>query len=159
MPYKKIVVTASILFFALPVFFSGLLVAQEKRIQKTDLPSAVQKTADEQSKGATVKGYNKEVENGKVEYEVELLVNGHSKDVSMDEQGNVLEVEEEVSLPSLPADIREGLQRKAGKGTIRKVESLTKHGSLVAYEAQVITAGKRTEIQVGPDGKPLDHKE
>jgi hypothetical protein len=159
MPYKKIVVTASILFFALPLFFSGLLVAQEKRIQKTDLPSAVQKTADEQSKGATVKGYNKEVENGKVEYEVELLVNGHSKDVSMDEQGNVLEVEEEVSLPSLPADIREGLQRKAGKGTIRKVESLTKHGSLVAYEAQVITAGKRTEIQVGPDGKPLDHKE
>jgi uncharacterized membrane protein YkoI len=159
MPYKKIVVTASILFFALPVFFSGLLVAQEKRIQKTDLPSAVQKTADEQSKGATVKGYNKEVENGKVEYEVELLMNGHAKDVSMDEQGNVLEVEEEVSLPSLPADIREGLQRKAGKGTIRKVESLTKHGSLVAYEAQVITAGKRTEIQVGPDGKPLDHKE
>jgi hypothetical protein len=159
MPYKKIVVTASILFFALPVFFSGLLVAQEKRIQKTDLPSAVQKTADEQSKGATVKGYNKEVENGKVEYEVELLVNGHSKDVSMDEQGNVLEVEEEVGLPSLPAEIREGLQRKAGKGTIRKVESLTKHGSLVAYEAQVITAGKRTEIQVGPDGKPLDHKE
>jgi hypothetical protein len=159
MPYKKIVVTASILFFALPVFFSGLLVAQEKRIQKTDLPSAVQKTADEQSKGATVKGYNKEVENGKVEYEVELLVNGHSKDVSMDEQGNVLEVEEEVGLLSLPAEIREGLQRKAGKGTIRKVESLTKHGSLVAYEAQVITAGKRTEIQVGPDGKPLDHKE
>jgi hypothetical protein len=158
MPYKKIVVTASILFFALPVFFSGLLVAQEKRIQKTDLPSAVQKTADEQSKGATVKGYNKEVENGKVEYEVELLVNGHSKDVSMDEQGNVLEVEEEVGLLSLPAEIREGLQRKAGKGTIRKVESLTKHGSLVAYEAQVITAGKRTEIQVGPDGKPLDHK-
>jgi hypothetical protein len=159
MPYKKIVVIASSLFFALPLFFSGLLVAQEKRIQKTDLPSAVQKTADEQSKGATVKGYNKEVENGKVEYEVQLLVNGHSKDVSMDEQGNVLEVEEEVSLPSLPADIREGLQRKAGKGTIRKVESLTKHGSLVAYEAQVITAGKRTEIQVGPDGKPLDHKE
>lgn len=159
MPYKKIVVIASSLFLTLPLFFSGLLVAQEKRIQKTDLPSAVQKTADEQSKGATVKGYNKEVENGKVEYEVQLLVNGHSKDVSMDEQGNVLEVEEEVSLPSLPADIREGLQRKAGKGTIRKVESLTKHGSLVAYEAQVITAGKRTEIQVGPDGKPLDHKE
>jgi hypothetical protein len=40
-----------------------------------------------------------------------------------------------------------------------KVESLTKHGKLVAYEAQVITGGKKNEVQVGPDGKPLDHEE
>ena len=30
---------------------------------------------------------------------------------------------------------------------------------LVAYEAQVTTNGKRSEVQVGPDGKPLDHEE
>jgi hypothetical protein len=29
----------------------------------------------------------------------------------------------------------------------------------VAYEAVVQTAGKRKEIQVGPDGKPLAHEE
>ena len=40
-----------------------------------------------------------------------------------------------------------------------KVESLTKRGKLVAYEGQVITKGKRSEVQVGPDGKPLDHQE
>lgn len=151
----------TVLFPALAVclLFTLSLAAQEKRIKKSDLPAAVQKTADEQSKGATVKGYNKEIENGKVEYEVELTVNGHSKDVSMDPQGNVLEVEEEVALNSLPPAVSQGLQQKAGKGTIRKVESLTKQGKLVAYEAQVITAGKRSEIQVGPDGTPLDHQE
>lgn len=133
--------------------------AQEKHIKKSDLPAAVQKTVDEESKGAKVKGYAKEIENGKVEYEVELIVNGHSRDVSMDPQGNILEVEEEVSLDSLPSAVREGLQKRAGAGIIHKVESFTKHGALVAYEAQVLTNGKHSELQVGPDGKPLKHEE
>jgi len=44
----------------------------------------VQKTADEQSKGATVKGYSLEKENGQVAYEVALVVSGHTKDITMD---------------------------------------------------------------------------
>ncbi len=55
--------------------------------------------------------------------------------------------------------MKEGLQAKAGKGKITKVESITKHDTLVAYEAQVVTAGKTSEVQVGPDGKPQDHEE
>jgi uncharacterized membrane protein YkoI len=133
--------------------------AQEKKIQRSDLPPAVQKTVDEQSKGATVKGFSTEVEDGKKIYEVELTVNGHGKDISMDSQGHVLEIEEEVSLESLPSAVKEGLKKAAGKGTIRTVESLTKNGTLVAYEAQVKTGTKNSEIQVGPDGKRLAHPE
>lgn len=133
--------------------------AQEKKLKKSDLPAAVQKTADEQSKGATVKGYGSETEDGKLVYEVELTVNGHSKDVSIAPDGAVLEVEEEVTVDSLPAEVREGLKQKAGAGKIGKVESLTKQGKLVAYEAQVRTNGKKSEIQVGPDGKALAHPE
>ena len=59
----------------------------------------------------------------------------------------------------LPPEVQEGLKKKAGKGTISKVESLTRKGTLVAYEAQVRNGSKRSEIQVGPDGKPLSHKE
>jgi uncharacterized membrane protein YkoI len=133
--------------------------AAEKKIAKSELPAAVQKTADEQSKGATVKGYNKETENGQLEYEVAMTVNGHSKDVSIAPDGRVLEVEEQVELSNLAATVQAGLKSKAGKGTITKVESLTKQGSVVAYEAQVNTNGKRSEIQVGPTGKPLNHEE
>ena len=39
-----------------------------------------------------------------------------------------------------------------------KMESITKHGELVAYEAQTSTDGK-SEVQLGPDGKALDHEE
>ena len=133
--------------------------AQEKKLQRSELPPAVQKTVDEQSKGATVKGFSTEVEDGKKIYEVQLTVNGHGKDVSMDAQGHVLEIEEETSLESLPAAVRDGLTKAAGKGTIRKVESLTTNGKLVAYEAAVKTGTKNSEVQVGPDGKKLAHPE
>jgi hypothetical protein len=87
------------------------------------------------------------------------MVHGHSKDVLMDANGSVVEVEEQVAMDSLPGAVRDGLQAKAGKGKLLKVESITKRGNLVAYEAKVITDGKKYEVQVGPDGKPLDHEE
>lgn len=132
---------------------------QEKKIQRSELPAAVEKTVAAQSQGATIKGFSQEKENGQTYYEAEMTLNGHSKDVLIDPNGNVVEVEEQVALDSLPTAVKDGLQAKAGKGKIVKVESLTKHDKLVAYEAKVQTAGKRSEIQVGPDGTPLDHEE
>jgi len=112
-----------------------------------------------QSKGATVRGFSEESEKGQTFYEAELSVNGHSKDVLMDANGAVVEVEEQVSLESLDSSVRNGLQDKAGAGKITKVEKLTKNDRLVAYEAQILVNGKKSEVQVGPDGKPLDHEE
>lgn len=133
--------------------------AAERRISKTELPAAVRKTADEQAGGARVLDYTTDKEDGQIEYEVEMLVNGHSKDVAIAPDGRVLEVEEQVNLNTVDPQVRSGLKNRAGNGQITKVESITKHGSIVAYEAQVRTAGRHSEIQVGPDGQPLDHEE
>ena len=132
---------------------------QEKKIKRADLPPAVQKTVTVVSKGATIKGFSQEVENGQTLYEAEMSVNGHSKDVNIDSSGGVVEVEEQVEMDSLSTAVKEALLTKAGKGKIIKVESITKHDKLVAYEAQVRTDGQKSEVQVGPDGKPLDHEE
>src|ERR1700722_10367760 len=134
-------------------------IAQEKKLKKEELPPAVQKTADEQSKGATVRGYSTEKEDGQTIYEVQLTVNGKARDVSMDASGAVMEVEDQVDFASLPDAVQAGLKMKAGAGKILSVEALTKKDKLVAYEAVVETAGKKHEIQVGPDGKPLAHEE
>ncbi len=141
------------------LLLAGTASAQEKKIKRSDLPPAVEKTVAAQSEGATIKGFSTEKEKGQTLYEVELMVNGHSKDISMAADGSIVEVEEQVVLDSLSADVKTGLQAKAGKGKILKVESLTKKGKLVAYEAKVDTNGKKSEVQVGPDGKPLDHEE
>jgi len=133
--------------------------AQEKKIKRSDLPAAVENTVADQSKGATIRNFSEETENGHLNYEVKMVVNGHSKDVAMDASGAIIEVEEQVTIDSLPVAVKDGLQAKARKGKVLKVESITKRDQLVAYEAQVMTDGKRSEVQVGPDGKPLDHEE
>ena len=133
--------------------------AQEKKLLRKDLPPAVERTVAEQSKGATIKGFSTEVENGKKIYEAALVVDGHGRDISMDQDGRVLEIEDEVVLASLPSAVQDGLKKAAGKGTLGKVESLTKNGTLVAYESVVTVAGKHHEVQVGPDGKKLSHPE
>ena len=138
---------------------STITLAREKKIERKDLPPAVEKTVLTQSQGATVKSFSQEEENGQPYYEAEMTINGHSKDVLIDASGAVVEIEEQVTLDSVSSAVRDGLQAKAGPGKIVKVESLTKHDKLVAYEAKVQTSGKKKEIQVGPDGKPLDHEE
>ena len=137
----------------------GSAMAQEKKIERPDLPAAVEKTVTAQSKGATIRGFSKEMEKGKTTYEVQMTVNGHTKDLEVDESGVVIEVEEQVALEALPTEARIGLLARAGKGRITKVESITKKDRLVAYEAQVDTDGRKSEVQVGADGKPLDHEE
>ncbi len=153
---KRTALVGSIL---LALFFTISLAAREKHLKRSELPAAVQKTADEQSKGATVRGYASEIENGQLEYEVETTIHGHTRDVSIAPDGSILEIEEQVALNALPDAVRDALRNKAGRGTITKVESITKKGTLVAYEAQVRTGRKHSEVQVGPDGKSLAHEE
>jgi hypothetical protein len=149
--------TAAII--AISLFLTLPALSQEKKINRSELPPAVEKTVAAQSKGATIRGFSAEKEHGQTFYEAELMVDGHSKDVLMDANGAIAEVEEQVALESLTKPVQDSLRAKAGKGNVVKVESLTKHDKLVAYEAQVVTGSKRSEIQVGPDGAPLDHEE
>jgi biopolymer transport protein ExbD len=141
------------------LLLAGSVFAQEKKIERSELPAAVEKTVAEQSKGATIRALSKETENGQTTYEAEMLLNAHTKDVQIDANGTVIEIEEQVDWKALPSAVRAGLQAKAGKGKITKIESITKKEKLVAYEAHVMTDGKKSEVQVGPGGKPLDHEE
>lgn len=133
--------------------------AVEKKVQRSALPSAVEKTVQEQSQGATIKGISSETEDGVFQYEVEMIADGHGKDVAVAKDGTLLEIEEEVAMNSLPANVQTALTAKAAGAKITKVESLTKKGKLVAYEAATLKGSKKGEIQVGPSGEKLTHEE
>jgi len=152
---RAIAIAAPAMLFPILIFAQE----QEKKISRSDLPPAVEKTVAEQSKGATIRGFSQEKENGQTFYEAELMVSGHSKDVLVDVNGRVVEVEEQVPTESLPSAVHLALQAKAGSGKLIKVEKLTKNDKLVAYEAKVLTNGKKSEVQVGPNGETLDHEE
>jgi len=149
---------SSLLLLAGCLLVPGAAWAQEKRVKMKDLPAAVQKTVQEQSQGATIRGLAKEVEEGKTFYEVELMVNGHTKDVLIDPAGTVVEVEEAVTLASLPPAVKAEIEKQAGKRKILLVESVTKGGTLVYYEAHVKAGMKKSEFKVGPDGNVIKEK-
>jgi len=58
--------------------------AAAKKLELKDLPPAVQKTIQDQSKGSEIKNINKETEDGKPQYEVETLLNGKHRDFNVD---------------------------------------------------------------------------
>ena len=145
----------SLIAFALLVTAASALGAQERKIARRNLPAAVARTAATESQGAKIRGYSQEQEKGQTFYEVEMTVNGHHRDVLIDSSGTVVEVEEQVQLIDVPAAVRDSLRAAAGKGKVTGVESITKGGRIVAYEARVNTKGKRSEVSVDPDGKRI----
>ena len=126
--------------------------AQERKLTFEQLPPAVQKTAKAESDGATVRGYSSEVENGRTEYEAQLTIDGHKRDVSMDASGKVLEREDEVKFDSLPQAVRDGLRKQAVAGKIERVEKVTSDKRTI-YEAMVRDRGKTHEIAVTAAGE------
>ena len=117
------------------VLIASAAVASEKSVKKQDLPKAVQTAMEAETKGATIKGYAKETENGKVSYEVETLVAGKARDVSF------------------PTAARQGIEKAAGGGHVGLVEKVTEGGA-VTYEAHVSRGAKKSEVVVKPDGAP-----
>lgn len=126
-------------------------------VRLEDLPAPVKGTVDVQSKGATVHGLSKSNEDGRLTYELELvLADGHRKDLDISPEGAVLEVEEEVAISAVPVAARQAIQTNAGTREILKIEAVSKgDGTLRGYEVGLRDGSKHSELSVAPDGKLL----
>ena len=131
---------------------SGSLLLSQK-VQLKDVPTPVQRSIAEETKGSQLKSITKETEKGKTVYEVESMVNGRTRDLIIDSSGSVVTVEAEVALDSLPAAAKSAIERLASGGKITRVESVTM-GQTIMYEAAIVKGKKTSEVSVTPDGKP-----
>ncbi len=136
----------------LSLAIAASLAMAAKSLAVKDLPAAVQKTVQEQTKGAEIKNIAKETEKGITQFEVETLVNGKHRDFNVDTRGGLIVVEEEVAIDSIPAAAKAAIQKKVGAGKLGLVETSTK-GSTTLYEAAYTTkAGKKLAVLVKADG-------
>ena len=116
------------------------------------MPAAVRKTFKEQLQGATILNTSKETENGAVKYVIETDIQGRSRNISIDNAGKVIQIEEQVALDTLPAAARSRIEQQAGKGKVLSIQMLTAGGNPAVYDATIEVAGKRSEIRVAADG-------
>ena len=104
--------------------FAALLLAgsavAESKVKMESLPPGVQKTVKQQTQNAKLVGLSKEKEGGQTVYELETMVNGKSRDLTIDSAGTILSVEDEVALDSVPEPARKAIQQKVDAGKITK---------------------------------------
>ena len=135
----------------LAIGFMGLAMADGK-VELKDLPPAVKKTVEAETKNATIKNIVKEKEKGKTVYEVETMVNGKTRDFVVDATGALDSVEEQADLDSFPAPAKAAILKKIADGKLTMAETVKK-GSQLTYEASYTTkAGKKKEVLVTAEG-------
>lgn len=137
---------------AIAVF--GLFLTTGIHAQKysaSDMPKSVLDAFNKMYPNATAIGYDIENENGGKFYEVESKDGDIRRDLLFNADGSISEIEEQISISSLPDNVTAGVYAKYPKGTITKAEKVTK-GSETLYEVVVKNGKKKLEVRLNTSG-------
>ena len=128
--------------------------AQDVKLKRKQVPRAVIAAFQSAYPQATIRGYAREKENGKVYYEVESVEGQTTRDVLYNADGTVAEIEESIAGGHLPADALEALRAKYPGAVVTKAEKITR-GDITEYEAHARIGKKRVSMEFDASGKPL----
>ena len=131
--------------------------AQESKLTAKQVPAAVIKAFKAAYPTATIKGYAKEKENGKVFYEIESTDGAIGRDILYNPDGTVAEIEETVTPSDLPAGALDALKAKYPGAVVVKAERTTQknaQGDKIGYEVIAKQGKKRVTMEFDGDGKP-----
>lgn len=127
--------------------------AEEEKVALDKVPPAVMKAVKDKFADAKIKGAEKEEEDGKTTYEIELTHNGDEMEVSVSSAGKILEIEKTIKVADLPKAVSDALKAKYPKGKLKKAEEITE-GDEKRYEVVVGLADKKDlEVKLDPNGK------
>jgi uncharacterized membrane protein YkoI len=151
--------------------------AMGAELKLAECPAAVQKTLKREANGAKIDEVEKEAEDGKTIYEADVTIDGKKYDITVAEDGTLLEKaleededaddgkkgeEVEVKRSDCPVAVQKTLKREANGASIDAVGKETKDGKII-FEVDVKIDGKNYEIRVAEDGilisKVLDEED
>ena len=142
------------LFASIVSLLSFSAIAQELKLKKKQVPRVVISAFKSAYPQATIRGYAREKENGKVYYEVESIEGQTTRDVLYNPDGTVAEIEESIPSGDLPAEAQEALRAKYPGSVVTKVEKITR-GDVTEYEAHAKVGKKNVSMEFDASGKPL----
>jgi len=132
------------------------VVAQEteKKITAKQVPAVVIVNFKAAYPKAVIRGYAKEIEDGKQYYEIESREGALHRDVLYNPDGTVAEIEESIASSGLPQAAVEAMKAKYPKGAISLAEKTTA-GDKITYEVKGRQGRKSFTMEFDADGKPL----
>jgi uncharacterized membrane protein YkoI len=129
--------------------------AQEKKIPLSEVPEKVMTAVKDKFPGAEITGAEKETEEGKVIYEINLKHKGQKIDAEFTPEGEFLEMEAVIDVKDLPKAVTEAIKARYPDGEFKRAERVTKKDESITYEVIVQWGDKKGEVVVDPDGKIL----
>ncbi len=127
---------------------------KEQQVNRKGVPAVVVVAFEKAYPNATIKGYSKEKDNGKVTYEVECVEGTVMRDVTYAADGTLISVEETVETSELPTGVKAALDKNFPGGKIRKAEKIIK-GDVITYEFKIKHNGRTTEVVFDPEGNEV----
>jgi uncharacterized membrane protein YkoI len=131
-----------------------------QKIALDKVPEPIMKAVNNRFPGAKLRSVEKEVEDGKTVFDVELTQNGKKYEMDIREDGTVIEIEKEVAVKDLPKAVTKTLKREYPKATIKEIMEVNKVDGAKEtpdhYELVLQTAdGRSVEVEVSLTGKLL----
>lgn len=132
--------------------------ADDEKVPLDKVPSPVIDAVKKRFPKSEIVGAEKETENGKVTYEINLKDNGQNIDVILSAEGSIQTIEKEIAVKDLPKVVAEALAAKYPKAICKKYEEVYKvkdgKEALEYYEVLLDTENKKDiEVEITPDGK------
>jgi uncharacterized membrane protein YkoI len=131
-----------------------------EKIALDKVPGPIMKAITTRFPGAKLKSVEKELEDGKVVFDVELSHDGRKYEMDIKEDGTIIEIEKEVAAKDLPEAVTKALETRYPKAQIKEIMEVNKvEGKQETpdhYEVVIVTAeGKSMEVEVSLTGKIL----
>ncbi|MFL5340801.1 MAG: PepSY domain-containing protein [Gemmataceae bacterium] len=130
-----------------------------EKIAPDKLPKAIKDAVMGRFPNAEITGAEKEKEDGKVMFDIELKHDGRKYEMDIAEDGTIIEIEKEVFSKDVPKAINDAVKGKYPNATIKEVMEVNKvkdrKETPAHYEITIEDGGKKMEVIVSLDGKSV----
>jgi uncharacterized membrane protein YkoI len=131
---------------------------KEEKVPLDKVPKAVLDAVKAKFKGAEIVSAQKENENGKLAYEINLKHKDAKIEATVTPEGKITAIEKAIAVKDLPQPVARALRRKYPRAEIKSVEEATQ-GEKVSYEVLLVTTDKKTiEVVFDAQGKILEEE-
>jgi uncharacterized membrane protein YkoI len=128
-----------------------------QHVTLADLPAPARAAVEKWLAGGTIKGIEKEEEDGKVVYDIEATVKGKHAEADIAADGTVLTTEEEVAYNSLPKPVRDAAEKYFGSAKDLKASKEIEKGK-AKYEVEGQKDNKKVTLKFDDTGKILEEE-
>ena len=130
---------------------------KSEQVALTDLPAPARAAVEKWLGDGKIKKIDKEIEDGKVVYDVEATKDGKHVETTVAENATVMSVEEEVAFDALPKPVREAAEKYFG-GSKGLQASKEIEGGKTAYEVEGKKGDAKMALKLDVTGKILEEE-